>query len=264
MYDNKSLGCTISGGTFTSKPLFCYLHPVFNHPTTLATTILQHAMHLHPVVPFNPGHNELCRMDFTAANKDINPDLLLNTAGFSEYINVTLQQHLCTYGIGGYNEHRTIYSRSNVFDAGSSGEEPRRLHLGIDIWGQAGTPVFAPLGGTVHSFAFNDQFGDYGATIILLHQLEGEVFHTLYGHLSIADLAHIQQGKYIGPGERVGHFGSPAENGGWPPHLHIQVINDMHNHWGDYPGVCRYSEREYYLHNCPDPDFILQMMRYAK
>src|SRR5207245_8784717 len=119
----------------------------------------------------------LLRIYFTAANKDINEELLLNTTAFSSYVDNLLKQNDCKYGIGGYNEHRTIYSRSNVFDAGNSGEEPRRLHLGIDIWGKAGTPIFAPLEGTVHSFAFNDRFGDYGATIISLHQLNGEPFH---------------------------------------------------------------------------------------
>ena len=203
-------------------------------------------------------------MDFTTNNTGISEDLLLNTGAFSTYIADLLQQHDCTYGIGGYNEHRTIYSRSNVFDAAGSSEEPRRLHLGIDIWGKAGTPVFAPLGGVVHSFAFNDRFGDYGATIVLLHQLNGESFYILYGHLSIADLSNLRAGKYTSLGEVIGHFGEPFENGGWPPHLHIQIIKDLHNYWGDYPGVCRYSERERYLRNCPDPDVILGMMQYAK
>jgi hypothetical protein len=27
---------------------------------------------------------------------------------------------------------------------------------------------------------------------------------------------------------------------------------------GDYPGVCRYSEKEVYLDNCPDPQIILK------
>ncbi len=202
-------------------------------------------------------------MDFTAANTNINEALLLNTEAFSKYINTALQQNNCTYGIGGYNEHRTIYSRSTVFDANTIAAEPRRLHLGMDIWGATGTTVFAPLGGVVHSFAFNDCFGDYGATIVLMHQLNGEAFHTLYGHLSIRDLANLTEGKYISRGEVIGHFGEPPENGGWPPHLHFQVIKDMHNNRGDYPGVCRYSEREKYLHNCPDPDLIAQMMQYA-
>jgi len=237
---------------------------VFIQQTTLQTKLLQNANTFHPVVPFNPEKDHLLHMDFTAANKNITEDVLLNTTAFSRYVDALLQQHRCTYGIGGYNEHRTMYSRSNVFDAGSNKEEPRRLHLGIDIWGKAGTPVFAPLGGVVHSFAFNDQFGDYGATIVLLHQLNGEPFHILYGHLSIADLSNLRAGKYISLGEVIGHFGQPFENGGWPPHLHIQIIRDMHNNWGDYPGVCRYSEREYYLRNCPDPDLILGIMKYAK
>src|SRR3954453_20779606 len=121
-----------------------YLHPVLMEQTTGLTQLLQHAKSFFPVVPFNPAEDRLLRMDFTAANQDINVELLLNTTAFDNYVNNLLQQRHCTYGIGGYNEHRTIYSRSHVFDAGNRGEEPRRLHLGIDIWGKAGTPVFAP------------------------------------------------------------------------------------------------------------------------
>ncbi|WP_240743181.1 peptidoglycan DD-metalloendopeptidase family protein [Ilyomonas limi] len=231
---------------------------------TLEAILQQSANTFHPVVPFHPAEDKLLRMDFTATNKNIKEEWLLNTETFCSYIDTLLQQKNCTYGIGGYNEYRTIYSRSDVFDAGSSSEEPRRLHLGIDIWGKAGTPVFAPLNGTIHSVAFNDRFGDYGATIITQHQLNGELFHILYGHLSLADLTNVTAGKHITAGEVIGHFGQPFENGSWPPHLHIQVIKDMQHNIGDYPGVCRYSEREVYLHNCPDPDFILRMMQYAQ
>src|SRR5205085_1597269 len=100
------------------------------------------------------------------------------------YINGKLQHADAKYGIGGYNEHRTIYSRSHMFDA-SGGAEPRRLHLGIDIWGRPYTKVMSPLDGIVHSFAFNNAFGDYGATLIVTHNFYGTTFHTLYGHLSL-------------------------------------------------------------------------------
>ncbi|MFM2327786.1 MAG: hypothetical protein RIR31_1988, partial [Bacteroidota bacterium] len=172
--------------------------------------------------------------------------------------------------IGGYNELRVIYKRSLLFDEEkkygiekSVAEEPRRLHIGIDIWGEAGTKIFAPLGGMVHSFAFNDNFGDYGATIILEHQLDTIVFHTLYGHLNLKDLAPLQEGKYIGRGELLAHFGSPKDNGNWPPHLHFQIIANMELKEGDYPGVCAEKESEKYLTNCPNPDFILNMMKYV-
>jgi len=60
----------------------------------------------------------------------------------------------------------------------------------------------------------------------------------------------------------IAHFGEPNENGHWPPHLHFQIILDMELKQGDYPGVCKYSERQKYLANCPDPDFILQMRKW--
>ncbi len=172
-----------------------------------------------------------------------------------------LKQAKATYGIGGYNEHRTIYSRSNVFN---SNDEPRRLHLGIDIWGQAGTEVYAPLDGTVHSFKYNNQYGDYGATIILKHDLAGVEFYTLYGHLSLADIKDLRTGKQIGTGTCFAHFGPAEENGNWPPHLHFQIVKDMQGMQGDYPGVCKFSEKDKYLDNSPNADLILQMMQYAR
>ncbi len=213
----------------------------------------------HPVVPFDAKKDKLLQLDFTGANTTLTPEILSNTEAFTDYILDQLGTEY-TYGIGGYNEHRTIYARSSRFDGN---EEPRRLHLGVDIWGMAGTPVFAPLDGYVHSFAFNDHYGDYGATIILHHQLDGIVFNTLYGHLSLHDLEGLQEGQYISRGTEFAHFGIPKENGYWPPHLHFQVVSEMQSKKGDYHGVCRYSEREKYLLNSPDPDLILRMMQYA-
>ena len=230
---------------------------------TLETKLQQNQNLFHNVVPFDAQYDKLLPMNFTATNTELSDEILNNTNVFSKYISEKLASNQALYGIGGYNEHRTIYTRSDVFNAITNIEEPRRLHLGIDIWGEAGTPVFAPLGGVVHSFAFNDRFGDYGATIILLHQLNSTAFYTLYGHLSISNLPNLEEGKYISIGEPVGNFGEPFENGNWPPHLHFQIVKDMEGKWGDYPGVCAYSEKEKYLDNCPDPDYILNMMRFA-
>lgn len=215
-----------------------------------------------PVVVFDKNNDRLLLLDFTEANKELVSDIIDDTERFSVYVNTKLQIASARFGIGGYDEHRTVYSRSKVFDA-TNGEEPRRLHLGVDIWGEAYTPVFAPLDGTIHSFAFNDQYGDYGATIILHHIVNGSSFHSLYGHLSLRDLEGLTEGKKIKAGEEIAHFGEPHENGHWPPHLHFQLIIDMEGKKGDYPGVCKYSEREKYLANCPDPDLLLGMMQYA-
>jgi peptidoglycan LD-endopeptidase LytH len=228
----------------------------------LNNILIKYQHQFHPVVQFDGGKEKLLPLDLTSSNKDITAVLVSDTALFSEYIAAALKDAQAKFGIGGYAEHRTVYSRSVVFDGERSGAEPRRLHLGTDIWGEAGTTVFAPLGGMVHSFAFNNAYGDYGATIILLHQLDGLPFYTLYGHLSLRDINHLSEGQYVVRGENIGHFGLPEENGHWPPHLHFQIVYDLGSYRGDYPGVCRYSERDKWLANSPDPDLVLQMNKF--
>lgn len=216
-----------------------------------------------PVVPFDPARDKLLLLDFTENNTELTDEILDDVKAFSEYINNKLNSHNARYGIGGYAEQRTVYRRSKIFDSSSPGgweDEPRRLHLGIDIWGKPNTAVIAPCDGIVHSFAFNNRPGDYGVTIILSHRMQGVSFFTLYGHLGLNSIKNIQEGDRIAKGDIFAELGIPSENGHWPPHLHFQVIKNLEGWSGDYPGVCRYSEREAYLENCPDPDLILQMM----
>lgn len=206
------------------------------------------------VVDFDPSSDKLYPFDFTAANKELNPEILADTSLFSNWIEQKLADHQCRYGIGGYAEHRTIYARSAHFD---TVEEPRRLHLGVDIWGPAGTPVYNFHDATVHSFKFNDHFGDYGATIILKYSINGLDFHALYGHLSLDSLLGLEEGQFIPEGVPFAAFGIKEENGYWPPHLHFQLIFNMTTLKGDYPGVCQFSKKDLYLSNSPDPALIL-------
>ena len=236
----------------------------------LEHALLKYESTFGKVVDFNAATEQLCHLDFTAANTDLTTALVTDTQQFSTYINNKLKAGNCKYGIGGYNENRVLYTRSKHFEIAAADSdlfeeagETRSIHLGIDIWGPAGTKVYVPIGGMVHSFAYNDNFGDYGATIVLQHQLDTLVFHTLYGHLSLNDLAPLQEGKYISRGELLGHFGEENENGNWPPHLHFQIIEDMRLYEGDYPGVCSLDEREKYLLNCPDANLILKMMQFV-
>ncbi|MGZ8538760.1 MAG: peptidoglycan DD-metalloendopeptidase family protein [Flavisolibacter sp.] len=222
----------------------------------------QSATEFAAVVPFEKNE-KLLLMDFTENNADLTSEIFDNTDLFIGYINSKLKNANAKYGIGGYNENRIIYSRSRHFDA-LEGSEPRHLHLGIDIWGKPYTKVMTPLNGIVHSFAFNNAFGDYGTTIIVTHNLDGLTFHTLYGHLSLNSIKNMQEGDVVRKGDVIAEFGIPFENGHWPPHLHFQIIIDMEGKKGDYPGVCALSERNKYLNNCPDPDLILGMIKYTK
>jgi len=223
------------------------------------STLKKYPKEFYPIVPFNPQTDKLFPFDFTENNKELTAEQISDTEKFADYINVQLKKSHCTYGIGGYNEHRTLYARSKHFD---SGEEPRRLHLGTDIWGEAGTKIMSPIDGIVHSFAFNNNDSDYGATIILTHNIHGISFHTLYGHLSLNSIKNLHEGKRITTGEVFTEFGMRFENGNWPPHLHFQIIIDMEKWQGDYPGVCKFSEKEKWLQNSPDPDLILNLNKY--
>ena len=234
-----------------------------NRPVNILYERLKaHSHTFHKVVDFNAAKDKVLQLDLTNNNKELFEIDLADTEKFSVYVEEKLKKAKAKYGIGGYNELRGLYERSKVFDA-VSGDEPRRLHLGIDIWGPEGTKVYAPLGGMVHSYGFNKNFGDYGATLILMHQLDTVTFYTLYGHLSLDDIAKVTEFQYIVRGHVIGHLGKPEENGYWPPHLHFQIIKDMRTHKGDYPGVCKFSEHKKYLANCPDPDLILNMMEHA-
>lgn len=220
----------------------------------------------HPVIHIDPSKEKIISVNFSHKNKELEKIDFENTAELSSYMKQLLAMQQANYGFGGYGELRSVYSRSKLFNKNLGKEfkeeEPRRLHIGTDIWAPAGTPVYAPLDGTIHSFAFNDHFGDYGATLILKHNLEDLEFHTLYGHISLQDLEGLQKGSIVKKGDLIAHFGNEKENGYWPPHLHFQLIRDMQGFEGDYPGVCKLSERKFYLENCPDPDFVLDMKRY--
>jgi murein DD-endopeptidase MepM/ murein hydrolase activator NlpD len=156
---------------------------------------------------------------------------------------------------GGYGEDRSLYTQA-LF--APEGDEPRTVHLGIDVFAPAGAAVYTPLSGRVHSSRINDNPGDYGPTIILEHTpIAGLTFHTLYGHLDRDSLKGLKPGTAFMAGEKIAELGTKRENGGWPPHLHFQIILEIGNAKGDYPGVCKRSERDHWLSICPDPGPLL-------
>lgn len=208
----------------------------------------------HAVVPFDFQQDRVYQIDLTENNSELQELNLADTHSFNEYVNRKIKEAGAVCAIGGYLENRYIYQRSEHFN---QSEEARSIHLGIDIWAQAGTAVFAPLVGKVHSFQNNATFGDYGPTIIIEHQLEGNTFYTLYGHLNVECLESLYEGKTIEAGEQIATFGDFPINGDWPPHLHFQVITDMMGRKGDFAGVCEPSKKDEYSKICLDGAYIL-------
>ena len=209
----------------------------------------------HAILPKRFLEGEPFVFNFTKENRILSTIDLHDTRTASRYIHETISRSGRKLGIGKYGEDRTIY-RSSLY---TTGGEARSIHLAIDLFVPSETPILAPLNGVIHSFQDNNNFLDYGPTIILEHTLEGLSFYTLYGHLSRSSLKKINVGQNVKSGDKIGVVGRSNVNGNWPSHLHFQIITDLLGYRGDFPGVARPSEKEYYFRICPDPNLLLQI-----
>ena len=138
---------------------------------------------------------------------------LADTEKLCKYTNELLQNANAKFGIGGYNELRTMYSRSSLFNndinkKNSVHDEPRRLHIGVDISGKKEQKFLRPSMEQFTVLLSIITLVIMDATIILSHQFDGITFYTLYGHLSLADLQNINEGDIIKRGQQFAHFGS--------------------------------------------------------
>jgi 4-aminobutyrate aminotransferase-like enzyme/Ser/Thr protein kinase RdoA (MazF antagonist) len=187
--------------------------------------------------------------------------VLTDVDRFTRWVDAQLAEAGARVGIGRYAETRLAYSEAQYLVERDWIRESRTLHIGTDLFAPVGTPVFAPVDGVIHSLANNDRRQDYGPTIILEHRPSGAAvtFHTLYGHLSLDSISGLQPGRPVARGERIGSIGDRSVNGGWPPHLHFQIIADMLGRVGDFPGVAPPGNRALWLSLCPDPNLILRV-----
>ncbi len=162
--------------------------------------------------------------------------------------------------IGKYNEFRPIYTSDAFTVTSNDGPQWRTLHVGVDVFMKAGTPVYAPLAGTVHSFNNNAADRDYGPAIILEHQVNSElIFYTLYGHLSVDSLDGLEVGMPIVKGQEIARMGTRPINGDWPPHLHFQIVLDMLGYKGDFPAAAFPHQTKIFTSISPDPNLLIGM-----
>lgn len=202
-------------------------------------------------------YSEYIALDLSVFNEELHHHTLNTAHDYGIFIQNHLDNNNAKIAYGGYLERRNLYKRSTVFRNETSTE--RDIHIGLDLWINEQASIHAVLDGTIHSLQNNDALGDYGPTIILEHQLEGLKFHTLYGHLSLESLGDKKVGDFVEKGTQIATLGLPPINGDYAPHLHFQIIIDMQNKKGDYPGVCNESDLSFYTENCPDPNLLLKI-----
>ena len=234
-------------------------------PHPRAATISAHLETVFPasVLPWEPASETIHVFDLSVGSTEIpGLDVVEDLSRLTEHLFSQMRHESARLGIGRYDEARVLYT-TEAFRPTHG--EPRTVHLGIDLFVEAGTEIRAPLAGRIHSFAFNDAPLDYGPTILLEHETgEGDRFCTLYGHLSLDSLEGLERGRPVARGEMIARVGIPPVNGNWPPHLHFQIVLDLLDNEGDFPGVAAPSERAFWLGLSPDPSRLLGLPETAR
>lgn len=266
--------------TISEQPAWALLEKLSSVSPQFAHYSFRHACGL-PACPHSPAIVNWLKQNHDQVGRVIEPDVrrqsivldlsvgsvefgdlgqMLDPALFGEAIARRLRETQARVGIGQYNEARLLYTTDTFREEGNDGPERRTVHLGLDLFTEAGTPVFAPLPGVVHSFGDAQRAAPLGCgpVVILQHTVGDEPlsFFTLYGHLSRESLLGLYPGRPIEKGSLIGAIGESRINGGWPPHLHFQIISDLLGHQGEFPGVTLASQRELWLSLCPDPNLI--------
>ena len=156
--------------------------------------------------------------------------------------------------IGRHGEPRLIYTEA-AFVGPVKSASRRTVHLGLDVFAPAGTALHAPLAGTVVQAGYEDGSQGYGGMVILRHDTPAGAFFTLWGHLA-ADCARLAAGQSLAAGEAFARLGAPHENGGWAPHLHLQLgfENDP-----DWDGVADPDDAALHLARFPNPAALLNL-----
>lgn len=159
---------------------------------------------------------------------------------------------------GGYLEPRPIYTSTAYDKIGNHGRESRTIHLGIDFWLPAQTPVHALLDGEVVTAV--DDTGDkkYGGLVILKHTVEELEFYTLYGHNTVESVLQHKVGDIINKGDKIAKLGNYPENGNWASHLHFQIMLSMLDYKLDFPGVAYFNQLNVWSSLCPDPNLLFK------
>ena len=162
--------------------------------------------------------------------------------------------------LGYYHEPRLIYTDQAFSKGPWKASDRRTVHLAVDGFAPAGTPLFAPLEGEVFVAEYRSGHLDYGGVIILRHETpEGDPFFTLYGHLDPEFLDRLKPGNLIAKGQAFCKLGDPSMNGGWAPHVHFQLALTTEGIEADWPGVGDPDEMYFWRAVCPNPAALLNL-----
>ncbi|MFJ7838491.1 murein hydrolase activator EnvC family protein [Lysinibacillus sphaericus] len=89
------------------------------------------------------------------------------------------------------------------------------FHYGVDLANKTGTPIWAAADGVV---SYAAPLSSYGNVVILTHSINGQIYTTVYAHLSAFN---VSVGDVVNQGQQIAAMGSTGRSTG--PHLHFEI-----------------------------------------
>ncbi|TKI48709.1 peptidoglycan DD-metalloendopeptidase family protein [Lysinibacillus sphaericus] len=89
------------------------------------------------------------------------------------------------------------------------------FHYGVDLANKTGTPIWASADGVV---SYAAPLSSYGNVVILTHSINGQIYTTVYAHLSAFN---VSVGDVVNQGQQIAAMGSTGRSTG--PHLHFEI-----------------------------------------
>ncbi|CAM5557437.1 hypothetical protein LSPH24S_07116 [Lysinibacillus sphaericus] len=86
--------------------------------------------------------------------------------------------------------------------------EPVRFHYGVDLANKTGTPIWASADGVV---SYAAPLSSYGNVVILTHSINGQIYTTVYAHLSAFN---VSVGDVVNQGQQIAAMGSTGRSTG--------------------------------------------------
>lgn len=192
------------------------------------------------------------RLDFSSRSEILAlPDF--SAEARQAFVQEKINDSLSNWAYGNYLDEKEDFFRR--FGADQMVLQRRWYHLGFDVYRPVGTTLFAPLEGEVVVSEYEAGSGNYGGMVCLQHEFEDRLFYSVYGHLNPESLPEL--GTALSAGQALARLGGVEVNGGYAPHVHLQILTEsgFQSGWV-HRGYCTQENLETLPNYCLNPDFF--------